>query len=66
MKGQYTADKFSDGKNKQNAQKSLNNYIRQLEIHFELSNEDVINMLNSVIKNKKSVEFDKKWWHIFK
>ena len=53
-------------KKKQNAAKSLNNYIEQLKIHFDLSNDDIIKVLELALKERRNEIFIKKWWHILK
>lgn len=53
-------------KKKQNAAKSLNNYMDQLKIHFDLSERDIIKVLELSLKKRKNENFIKKWWHIFK
>ncbi len=53
-------------KKRQTALKSLNNYLNQLNIHFDLNDEDVVKILESVIKTRKKNIFKKKWWHLSK
>lgn len=64
MKESYLNDKNVN--KKYSAKKSLTNYISQLELHFELSEDDVISILSSVIKTRKNSSPSKKWWYIFK
>lgn len=53
-------------KKKQNAARSLNNYLDQLKIHFDLNDIDVVKVLELALKERKNDRFIKKWWHIFK
>ena len=53
-------------KKKQNAAKALNNYMEQLKIHFDLSDNDIIKVLELALKEKRNGIFIKKWWHILK
>lgn len=53
-------------KKKQGAAKSLNNYMEQLKIHFDLSDRDIIKVLELALKEKRNENFIKKWWHILK
>jgi len=53
-------------KKNRDAAKSLNNYLNQLKIHFDLNDADVIKVLDLILKERKSESFVKKWWHIFK
>lgn len=61
--------KFDYGnKNKkiQDVKKSLNNYLNQLKIHFDINDEDVLNILESIQKSRKKSNFGNPWWHIWK
>lgn len=51
---------------KQNAARSLNNYLDQLKIHFDLNDRDIIRVLELALKGRKNESFVKKWWHILK
>ena len=53
-------------KKTQGAAKSLNNYMEQLKIHFDLSDRDIIKVLELALKEKRNESFIKKWWHILK
>lgn len=53
-------------KKKQSAAKALNNYMEQLKIHFDLSDRDIIKVLELALKERKNEMFIKKWWHILK
>lgn len=53
-------------KKKQSAAKSLNNYMEQLKIHFDLNDIDVIKVLELALKERRKGIFIKKWWHILK
>lgn len=55
----------SQSKRRFSAKKSLDNYIGQLKFHFELSDSDVIDVLNSVLKNKKDNSTAKRWWQVW-
>ena len=56
----------NNNKKKIDARRSLNNYIDQLKIHFELEEKEIISILNSLTQSKKNKYFIKKWWHIWK
>lgn len=51
---------------KQQALKSLNNYLEQLKIHFDLSETDLIKILKIVLSVKNKNSLIKKLWNIFK
>lgn len=53
-------------KKKQNAAKSLNHYLDQLKIHFDLSDNDLVKVLELALKERRNENFIKKWWHILK
>lgn len=53
-------------KKKQNAVKALNNFLNQLKIHFDFNDNDIIKVLELMLKEKKHENFTKKWWHILK
>jgi len=51
---------------KQNAIKSINNYLSQLKMHFELSDEELFDIIKTLITHyKKNIISSKKWWHFF-
>jgi hypothetical protein len=52
-------------KKKQNAAKSLNNYLDQLKFHFELTDIDIAKVLEMALQERKNQIFVKKWWRIF-
>ena len=57
---------FKNGlKKRQNAIKSVNNYLSQLKIHYDLSDTEMYDILK-IIENeyKKSIS-SKRWWRIF-
>jgi hypothetical protein len=51
-------------KKKQLALKSLNNYLEQLKIHFDLNDEDIVRILKLYIGKRNNDSFIKKLWHI--
>ncbi len=65
-------DNFTKEENKKNqnrksdAKRSLNNYLEQLQMHFDLGDTDVMSILESSLRSKKHNLFLKKWWHIWK
>ena len=56
----------TDNKKKADAKRSLNNYINQLKIHFDLHDEEVVNILDMVLKSKRNNCSVKKWWHVWR
>ena len=52
-------------KKKQNVLKSINNYLSQLKMHFELSDEDLADIIKTVNSEYKKTISSKKWWQIF-
>jgi len=60
-------DLSSRQNNRQDARKSLNNYINQLKIHFDLNDEDIIEIVKTIFDNQlQRNDFSKKWWQIWK
>jgi hypothetical protein len=53
-------------KDKQLALRSLNNYIEQLKLHYNLSESDVSNLLKIMLRIKTKSDFVNKLWNIFK
>ena len=52
---------------RQNAIKSINNYLTQLKMHFELSENELFDILKTIISPyKKNIISSKKWWNFFK
>ena len=51
-------------KKMQIAAKSLNSYLGQLKIHYNLNEKDVIRVLELSLKEKKNENVIKKWWRI--
>ncbi len=49
----------------QNAKKSLDSYIDQLELHFDLDEKAVYNILKSTLQTRKNKKLKKKWWQIW-
>ncbi|MDD3013515.1 MAG: hypothetical protein PHC34_07425 [Candidatus Gastranaerophilales bacterium] len=66
----YAAEKQtiynSKNKKSQDVKRSLNNYINQLKIHFDLNDEEIFNIVESVQKARKNYYQIKKWWQIWK
>ena len=57
----------SNAKKKQLALKSVNNYLSQLKMHFELSDNELFDVLKSIISKQKTLVISsKKWWNFFK
>ena len=53
-------------KKKQFAIKSVNNYLNQLKLHYELSEQELFEVLKNIIsKQKKLAISSKKWWKLF-
>lgn len=50
----------------QEAKRSLNNYVNQLKMHFNLNEEEVVKILHAVLALKKGNKLIKKWWQIWK
>ena len=42
--------------------KSLNNYLNQLKFHFNLSDADLLKILEFTLKSRKVKKTSKKWW----
>ena len=53
------------GKKKQFALKSINNYLTQLQLHFELSDKELYDIIKIISSNYKNIISSKKWWRIF-
>lgn len=51
---------------RQNALKSLNHYISELQMHFDLSEKELLEIIEKLYKNKKRNTYIKKWWHLWK
>jgi len=64
----YIAENGQDKiKNINSSQKSLNNYINQLKLHFDLTDKDIVKVLEFTLDLYKfENNFFKKWWHILK
>ena len=62
----FAAEKSSDKKlketNLKDVKKSLNNYLNQLKFHFNLSDKDILKILELTIKSRKNTTQKKKWW----
>lgn len=50
----------------QNAKKSLNNYINQLKIHFDLNDDEIFSIIKALFESKRNNNLLKKWWQIWK
>ena len=70
MDGYVYAEKKAGGNSKvekfQSAKKSLNNYVNQLQMHFDLNEDELYDLLVLISKTRKNNDFEKKWWHIWK
>lgn len=53
-------------KKKQSAARSLNIYIDQLKIHFDLNEKDTIKVLEQALKERRKENIIKKLWRILK
>ena len=49
---------------RQQALKSLYNYINQLKIHFDLNEKDINSLLKHILRIKSKDNFIKKLWNI--
>jgi hemerythrin-like domain-containing protein len=69
MSDYYAAEKKTDNNSKskrnQDVKRSLNNYINQLKIHFDLNDEEMFNIVESVQRSRKNGNHTKKWWRIW-
>lgn len=54
-----------NNKKKYNAKKSINNYLSQLKLHFELSDDDLYDVLKKITLDYKKTISSKRWWRIF-
>lgn len=52
-------------KKRQNVLKSIDNYLCQLKMHFELSDAEMAEILKIVFSQYKKTISSKKWWQIF-
>jgi nitrogen regulatory protein PII len=59
-------DYGSKSKKINDVKKSLNNYLNQLKIHFDVNDEDILNIVESIQKSRKKSNFKNQWWHIWK
>lgn len=59
---------FNNSNKKQNAKNSLNNYIKQLKIHFDLKEEELTEVIKAVLESQpqNKTKFIKKGWQIWK
>lgn len=55
----------NNAKKKQIVIKSINNYLAQLKLHFELSEDELSEILKTINKQYKKTISSKKWWQIF-
>ena len=57
---------LKNARKKQNAIKSINNYLSQLKMHFEFSDEELFEILKTlIVQYKKTIISSKKWWNFF-
>ena len=47
------------------AQTYLFKYVKDLKLHFSLTDEQILNMLNITLLDYKKKNTPKKWWHIW-
>ena len=58
---------FAKNNNKKyNAKKSINNYLFQLKFHFELSDDDMYDILKEITRYYRGAISSKRWWRIFR
>lgn len=50
---------------KQTVLKSINNYLNQLQVHFELSDRELADILKIIYLQHKKIISSKKWWQFF-
>jgi len=50
----------------QEAKRSLNNYVNQLKMHFNLNEEEVAKILHAILIANRNNNLVKKWWQIWK
>ncbi len=55
----------NSAKKRQNVLKSINNYLSQLKVHFELSDKELVDILKIITTQYKKAISSKKWWQIF-
>jgi len=55
----------NNAKKKQNALKSVYSYLGQLKLHFELSDNEMCDIIKIVAKDYKKSISSKRWWQIF-
>lgn len=69
MGDHYAAEKQSDynskSKRNQDVKRSLNNYINQLKFHFDMNDEEIYNIVESIQKSRKASNYKNKWWHLW-
>lgn len=69
MENNYITEKATRGENKnQYVRKYLINYINQLKIHFDLNDQEIIEVVKFTLNlySQKNEGFIKKWWQIWK
>ena len=55
----------NNNKKRQTALKSINNYLGQLKMHFQLTDAEMFDILKKAkLEYKKGIS-SKKWWNIF-
>ncbi len=56
----------NNSKKKQIAQKSITNYLNQLKMHFDLTDNELFDILKKIVAKQKNIISSKKWWNFFK
>lgn len=58
---------FTDNKMRyEEAKKSMTKYVEQLRFHFDLTDEEIFNILETIKKSKNFNKSKKKWWQFWK
>lgn len=55
----------NNAKKKQVALKSINNYLGQLKMHYELSEDELFDIIKKIKSEYKKTISSKKWWNFF-
>lgn len=69
MRGDFSAAERKVGGNArkhQDVKRLLNNFITQIKLHFDLTDEDIIEVLDSLLKSRRDKYPQKKWWQLWK
>lgn len=67
--GDFSAAEKKEGKSprrNQDVKRLLNNFLTQIKLHFDISDEDITQVLESLIRNRKNKYHQKKWWQFWK